>query len=307
MKGLVLKIERGSLDDGPGLRTTVFLKGCPLRCRWCHNPESQSSRPELQYFAQRCVACGACFRACPQGAISLDGGRPVIDRQACRACGTCTMVCPGQALALAGEWMESDVVLATILRDRGYFASSGGGMTISGGEPLSQAAFCRELLEKCHQAGIDTAVETAGLATTATVQALAPLVDLWLFDYKLTGPDRHLDLTGARPEPILANLEFLAGQGSHIVLRCPIIPGVNDNQAHIQAIAALLDRHPAILKAELLPYHDLGLDKAERIGQPALVERYRMMDTTDRQRVREWIVQTGQDRIEADWTSNPEA
>jgi glycyl-radical enzyme activating protein len=267
--GLVFDIQRFSLFDGPGIRTTVFLKGCPLRCPWCHNPEGIASQPALRYDATRCVECRACVAVCPNGAHSVDSaGRHRLDRARCTVCGACAEVCPSKALEICGETLTLDDVMDVVLRDRGYYADSGGGITLSGGEPLLQPGFSRVLLAAAKAEGLHTAVETSGFGAWSALAALAPVTDLFLFDIKETEADRHLALTGVPLAPIHANLQRLAARGATIVLRLPMIPRINDRPDHIAAIAALAMNLPTLPQIDLLPYHRLGTGKRPLLGEP---------------------------------------
>ena len=296
MRGQVFDIQRFSLHDGPGIRTTVFLKGCPLRCLWCHNPESRSARPQLAFFAERCVACGECAVACPRHAHQLAEGCHVLDRESCDACGQCADACAFDALRLVGrEWDAADV-LALAERDRAYYASSGGGLTISGGEPLVQAGFTRALLEGARQRGIHTCLETCGAAPWTAFEAIRGLVDLVLFDIKATGEAAHRRLTGAGPAPILANLERLLEHGVAVRLRCPLVPGLNDDEAHLRAIAALAGRHPD-LEVEILPFHDTARHKHARYGSVDPLPTLASAGETERERWCETLRALGCGRV----------
>ncbi len=235
VRGLVLDVHRASLNDGPGLRTTVFLKGCPLRCAWCHNPESRSTRPQLGFDAARCTACRSCESACRQHVHSFpsptagnDARLHRIDWAACIAAGDCVTDCPSNALRLYGSERTVAEIMAEVRADRTYYEVSGGGLTLSGGEPVAQPAFSLALLRRARAEGIHTCLETCGFAPPGTFDAFRPLVDLFLFDYKATGDARHRELTGVGPDLILGNLRRLHASGASIQLRCPMIPDVND-------------------------------------------------------------------------------
>ena len=264
--GRIFDLQRFSLHDGPGIRTTVFLKGCPLRCRWCHNPESQAPGPELSVDAARCIDCAVCVPACPHGSHRLVEGRHSLQRETCTACGICTTSCTHDALRVIGRDATAAEVLSTAVRDLAYYQRSGGGLTVSGGEPLAQPAFTYELCAGAKAAGLHTAVETSGHAGASVVELLLPVVDLWLFDWKCSDPGRHRDLTGVGHDLIRATLARLAAAGAAIVLRCPIIPGLNDDSDHLDGIAAVA-REAGVRHVELMAYHDLGLAKAGRIGR----------------------------------------
>jgi pyruvate formate lyase activating enzyme len=224
--GWIWDIKRYALHDGPGIRTTVFVKGCPLRCQWCCNPESQSFRPEAAWIGERCLNCGLCEQVCPHGAISHDGGRRYVDHQLCDLCGECARRCPGEALQIMGRRVFVDEVLAEISRDSVFFSRSGGGLTISGGEPLAQPEFVAELLRryKTEEKGLSTAVETCGHAEWPMVARVGRYTDLFLFDLKHMDPGEHFRLTGVGNRLILENAARLAESGHTLVIRLPLIP-----------------------------------------------------------------------------------
>lgn len=265
--GRIFDIQRFSLHDGPGIRTTVFLKGCPLRCLWCGNPESIPSEPSLSYQPDRCIACGACLPVCPEKALSTDAaGKVRVDRQRCNACGVCPPVCDPQALELVGREVTVGEVLDVVLRDREYYRASGGGLTLSGGEPLFQPAFAAALLAGAKDRGLHCCVETSGYALWGAVRGLVPLVDLWLFDFKETDRQLHEKYVGKPPDLILANLRQLHDAGAKIILRCPLIPQHNARPEHLDGIVALSRQLPKLEGFELLPYYDLWRAKLARFG-----------------------------------------
>jgi pyruvate formate lyase activating enzyme len=256
----VFNIQRYSLHDGPGIRTTVFLKGCPARCLWCHNPESQSFAPEVFVLETRCASCGTCAAVCPHGAPPPGSGL-------CTACGACVEVCPAGARQLAGREMTVAAVVDEVLRDRVFYEESGGGVTFSGGEPLAQPEFLAALLAKCRAAGIHTAVDTCGFSSRERLLALAPLVDLFLFDVKLVDDSRHRALTGLPAAPILDNLRSLAAVHANVWIRVPVVPGHTDAEADVAATAALVADLPRVRRVSLLPYHRTGTPKLRRLGR----------------------------------------
>ena len=268
MTGLIFEIQRFSIHDGPGIRTTVFLKGCPLNCLWCHNPEGVSREPLLSFLPARCVGCGYCFRVCPEGAHIMRGETHVLDRARCRVCGKCVTECHAGALELVGREVTVEDVLAEVLADKPFYETSGGGMTLSGGEPLMQPDFAEALLKAAKAEGLHNAVETCGFAEWTRFERMLPWTDLFLFDLKETDPDRHTEFTGAPLEPILRNLRELHARGAKVLLRLPVVPGHNDQREHFEAVGALCRELPGLLGVEVMPYHRLGEGKRDRLGLP---------------------------------------
>ena len=266
MKGRVFDIQRFSIHDGPGIRTTVFLKGCPLRCLWCHNPEGLSLAPIISFVPEKCIGCGFCFRTCRQHAHSLQDGRHLFHRELCRSCGECTKECYTQALELIGKEMTAAEVMAQVLRDLPFYETSGGGMTLSGGEPLHQPDFALELLKAAKTAGLHCCLETSGFAAAEVLRNVCQWVDLFLFDIKETDAQRHREFTGVSNEMIFSNLRALHAAGAGIVLRLPIIPGLNARDDHFAGIAALVHELPKVKGVELMFYHPLGESKVQRFG-----------------------------------------
>jgi len=267
IKGSVFDIRRYSIHDGPGIRTTVFFKGCPLSCWWCHNPEGQARTTELFYRKNRCIRCGVCMETCPQGAISLEGGYPVTDKRKCVICGSCVASCYADARETVGQEMEVDDVVAVIDRDVPFYEESAGGATFSGGEPLMQPEFLLGLLRACKEKGIHTAVDTCGLASWETFEDIRKYVDLFMYDLKLVDGEEHRKFTGVSNDLILSNLETLSLRGHKIVLRVPVIPGINDDDEAMREIGRLAASLPHLDAVCLLPYHRIGLDKYARLDR----------------------------------------
>lgn len=266
LQGVFFDITRGSVHDGPGVRTTVFLKGCPLRCLWCHNPESWRFEPQLFCNGEKCVNCLACVAVCPTGAQQAQDGRHIIRFELCKTCGKCMEACPRSALRIIGYREDPTTIFSEIMRDKDFYDMSGGGATFSGGEPLLQTDVTLDLLKKCRSAAIHTCLETCGYVSQEDLGKAASSVDLFLFDYKSTGAAVHKNLTGVTNDLILANLDYLYKRGAAIILRCPMIPGINDTMEHFRGIAELAARYPRLQGVEILPYHNLGLSKGAGLG-----------------------------------------
>jgi glycyl-radical enzyme activating protein len=269
--GIVFDIQRCALNDGPGIRTAVFLKGCRLHCLWCHNPESRKADPEPFFTRRKCAYCGLCQAVCPNRCHEVGDAGHVIDWKPCSVCGQCVAACPHRALEIKGAAMTVESVLKIVLADLPYYKNSGGGATLSGGEPLVQFGFTRALLSQCKKEGIHTCLETCGYVPEAALMEVLPLVDLFLYDYKATGPD-HQRLTGVDNQRILSNLERLLDAGGAVILRCPLIPGVNDTDEHLAAIARMERRYPSLRGIEILPYHNFGSLKSEALGEKPAME-----------------------------------
>ncbi len=261
LKGVLFNIQRFSLHDGPGIRTNVFFKGCPLRCIWCHNPEGFDKAPELEYNAVKCIGCGRCAAVCPEGCHSVADGAHILNRDRCVRCFRCVGACVAGALLAAGREYTVGEVMEKVELDRPFYENSDGGITLSGGEPFFQPEFAVALLEESKKRGLHTAVETCGMCLEDVIRRAAPLVDLFLFDYKITGEEEHRKYTGAGQKIILKNLRTLNELGRKIVLRCPVIPGINDNERHLSAVAALADELENVIRVDVEPYHDLGRAK----------------------------------------------
>lgn len=265
--GMVFDIKKFAIHDGPGIRTTVFLKGCPLSCLWCHNPESQDSAAELSFIPDKCVGCGFCFKTCPNQCHVMKDGAHVLLRDRCRRCGACAAECHARALEVVGETMTVRKVIDEVLKDKPFYETSGGGMTISGGEPMAQFEFTKGLLTAARDKGLRTCLDTSGFAPFERLENIRPVVDLFLFDLKETNPDKHRKWTGVALEPILENLRGLDRAGAKIILRCPIIPGLNDRDDHFAGLADVANQLSNVMEINLHPYHPLGESKSDRTGK----------------------------------------
>lgn len=266
--GLIFDLRKFSVHDGPGIRTTVFFKGCPLNCWWCHNPESQGSQPEIMLWDSRCIGCEACLAACPENAITRSGMVVSTDQRLCTRCGTCIPYCPTDAREWIGREASVAEVMAEIERDVSFYDESGGGVTFSGGEPLMQPAFLLALLQACHQQEIHTALDTSGFAAWETLERVRPYVDLFLYDVKLIDDERHRQATGVSNTRILSNLRALSEHGHRIILRVPLVPGVNADEVNMLALADLAASLPSVERVDLLPYHHAAAGKYERLQKP---------------------------------------
>lgn len=265
-KGTVFNIQRYSIDDGPGIRTTVFVKGCPLRCPWCSNPESQNPKPELMYRYTACKHCGSCERACPVGAVKLDGeGNVHIDREACTVCGACVEACAADAMQMSGKVLSVDEVMKTIIRDEVYY-EDGGGVTCSGGEILSQADFVAEIFEACQARGIHTNADTSGFGSADAMRKVLAHSDMVFFDMKLMDPEKHAEVMGVPLAPIIENLKIVAESGIETVIRFPLVPGYNDSDENLKAMADCIKEIGLKCRIDVLPYHKYGENKYAGVG-----------------------------------------
>lgn len=283
MRGIVTDIQRFSIHDGPGIRTTVFLKGCNLRCRWCHNPETLEARPQIQVHPNKCIGCGACLAACPRGAHVAANGSKRFLRDRCVACGACAAGCYADSLVLVGREMTAREVADEVARDRNYYRNSGGGVTVSGGEPLFQRAFTGEVLALCKGEGIHTAVETNLAWPWEHVESVLPVVDLVMLDVKAADAALHAEWTGADNARVLDNVRRLGGEAVDVIVRTPVVGGVNDTPEEIGRIADRIAEMPNLLYYELLPYHPLGTGKYESLG---MTYRAGAAEPPSRQRMR---------------------
>ena len=266
MTGTIFEIKRFAVHDGDGIRTTVFLKGCPLRCRWCHNPEGLISKPQLAYYQHKCIGCQECTAVCPTGAHSFEKGVHTFNREKCIGCGQCTKACFSDALTLYGKETTVEELLPVLLEDREFFENSGGGVTLSGGECLVQADFCRELLRSLKKEGIHTAVDTCGFVSREALDKVIPYTDVFLYDLKAFDEDVHIRCTGFSNSIILENLKYLDSLGKAAEIRIPFVPGWNDDQA--EKLAAFLSTLTNITGVRVLPYHNYVGSKYQALDLP---------------------------------------
>jgi len=284
--GNVLDIQRFSLHDGPGIRTTVFLKGCPLSCKWCHNPESWLSAPQLSFNKEKCTNCMACINACPTAAHKDKNGIHMVDFGKCKLNGKCVDACSFGALKIYGQTMNTEQIISIVKKDYDYYKNSGGGLTISGGEPMYQYEFLKEILKLAQEEGIHSCIETSGFAAKEKFKEISRYVDLFLFDYKATDTNEHRKFTGVSNKLILDNLDYLYNNGSEIILRCPLISGVNDTELHFKGIADICKKYSNIKYIEIMAYHNMGNDKYLEIGEEIELPD---IDNTDLKTKNNWI------------------
>lgn len=265
MDAVLFNVQHFSYRDGPGIRTTLFFKGCPLSCAWCHNPEGKRFSPELAFSGEKCVLCGRCADVCPNGVHTFRESRHLVVSAACSVCGKCAAVCPAGALELIGRKWTVDEILAEVGRDAVFYGTDGG-VTLSGGEPLAQSEALGKLLPALKAAGYHVCLETAGAVEEARLRPLLPYLDLILWDCKETDEENHKKWVGVGRERILSNLSLLEAENKPVILRCPLIPEVNDREAHWRAVGMLAEQYACITACEIEPYHPLGLSKAARLG-----------------------------------------
>lgn len=287
MTGSIFNIQRFSTNDGPGIRTVVFLKGCPLSCIWCHNPESKEVSPDIFYDKKKCIGCRKCEMTCELGQHLFNSGQHIFLRKDCKKCQKCALMCPTGAIEFCGKEVSSEEVLNELIRDEEFFIESGGGVTLSGGEPLMQFDFSLEILKKVKKHGIHTAIETSGYSF-GNLSEISKYVDLWLYDIKLLDEDAHIKCTGVSNKKILENIHFLDSIGAKLILRCPIIPKVNLSQEHFDRISVLANNLKNVIAIHFEPYHPLGIDKAFRLGK---IQKYDNKDFLSIDNIQQFVNQ----------------
>lgn len=286
MNGTVFNIQKFSINDGPGIRTTVFIKGCPLRCAWCHNPESNNTLPEIMYDERKCTSCARCAEACPYGCHTFENGKHIFNRENCILCGKCVNACYAEALEMAGKTMSAEEVIEEVMKDKSFYETSGGGITLSGGEPMMHFHFTNEVLSLAKERGLHTAIETCGFAPEHKYREVAKVTDLFLYDWKVTNSELHEEYTGVSNDLILSNLKMLNDIGAKIILRCPIIPTINDTDEHFKGIADIANSLENVIEINIEPYHPLGESKNEKLGRESVISGIKMPEN---ETVEEWI------------------
>lgn len=290
---VITDIQRFSLHDGPGIRTVVFFKGCPLRCQWCQNPETQDHRPQLMFFSNACIGCGACAAACPQGAVRFEnGGPPVTDVTLCTNCGRCAAVCMSNAREICGEVHSVSQVLRKVMRDETFYRNSGGGVTLSGGEVTQSTAFAVELLRQLKEKNIHTAIETCGFCPWENLESLSPWTDLFLYDIKHIDSDIHKMYTGQGTEVIHENLVKLRALQKDVIIRIPLIHGVNDGDETLRGIGRLA-LSVSIAQVHILPFHQAGENKWKAVGKTYHFSQYPPLEMDAAERAAQILCEMG--------------
>lgn len=282
MRATITTLQRMSLHDGPGIRSTLFLKGCNYRCPWCHNPETLAEGPQLQYISSKCVACGSCAAVCEKGALSMKDGALAIDRSGCVLCGKCSEACLSGALNMVGTEVSVDEALEMFLKDKVFYETSGGGVTISGGEPFLQSEFTVELLKRCKEAGLHTALETNLSLSWEVISQALPYVDLWMCDLK-----------GPQYKDVISNLRRLSGLGADLIVRTPVIPGVNDSKEVIRELCEIVRSMGPGVKYEIMPFHTLGFGKYADLGMKNPMEGVQEYDSSEFATLKEIVKKYG--------------
>ncbi|MHB8134613.1 MAG: glycyl-radical enzyme activating protein [Anaerolineaceae bacterium] len=297
----ILNYQRLSTEDGPGIRTTVFMKGCPLHCAWCHNPESILQKQEIQWMAVRCIGCNTCIQICPENALQRNESGLLIDRQSCNLCGQCWQGCPTNALEVLGINTSLDLLIKELMKDEAFYLKSGGGVTFSGGEPTLQSSFVQEALQQLCNKNINTAIDTCGFYNQETIKKIIPFTDLVLFDLKLIDSDQHLEYTGQRNEIILQNLRQLIAikkskpAAFDLWIRTPLIPGITTTQDNLKGIANFLTEIGVeyITRWELCAFNNLCQDKYERLNLNWQFSGTLLMRRTELEACKQWVLEAG--------------
>lgn len=267
IRGLISSIQRFSTEDGPGIRTTVFMKGCPLSCPWCHNPEGLKKEPELMVLSERCIGCGECIKICPNGAIVSTGDRLVTDRGKCTVCGKCVEVCPTEARRIIGRYWTPEELLGEIEKDRVFYEKSEGGVTVSGGEGTFQPQFLIEFMKLCKANGIHTALDTSGYAKWHVLKKVLPFVDLVLLDLKIMEPKKHREILRGSLDLVLENAKKINEAGKRTIIRVPIVPHYTADEENIHQIARFISQLTVVERVELLPFHRMAESKYYQLGR----------------------------------------
>ena len=297
LSGTIFDIKRFAVHDGPGIRTTVFFKGCPLRCLWCHNPESMKIQRQIVFFENKCIGCGECFKRCPNGAVEATPQGRKYYRDKCVLCGTCVEYCYAEATVMQGREISVEEVVEEVEKDVPFYENSGGGVTLSGGEPAMQPEFCIAVLRKCREAGMHTTLDTSGHVKWDTFSRILEYVDLLLYDIKHMDPQKHKEYTGVSNELILSNLKKLDGLGIPIEIRMPMIPGLNDSEENLSAAAQFLSKMKNVQRIKLLPYHRLGEGKYERLDMQYSLKDVESPDKTRMRELTEFMESHAENKI----------
>lgn len=287
--GVTFNVQKFSIDDGPGIRTTAFMKGCPLRCAWCHNPEGMRAEPELVWYDTRCIAARDCLNICPENALALTRDGMIIDRGSCTICGDCTDACPSAALEVIGQEWSVEALLVELLKDRVFYETSGGGVTFSGGEPLMQVDFLAAILPECKEEGLHVALDTCGVLPWSHYERVLPWLDLVLLDLKLIDHKRHKKATGSANLNILENARRLSASGVPLWVRTPVIPGYTQDSENITAIGTFIaEALPTIERWDLLAYTNMGSPKYHRLDMPYALDEAHLLTKAEMEKM--WAV-----------------